>query len=1261
MFINNIDDSTSISDNYITSLAIDTKGDLWVGTKNGLNKYLPHIEGFSHYSELPHYKNGISNAYVRKLLVTPKDSILWVETADGVLNMINSKVDKVKHFRHEKIVSQIYDYHSIYCDSEFDLWIGGRGFGPLRFDRNSEKFEKIQTDAQNPRKKRDSDIACIYQDSKLRYWMSATDGFYQYFPEKDEFSKCFAASTFDILESDSDKLWLATGSGLYLFNSEKKEFFAYKHMEGNNRSIASNHINCIFIDANKNLWVGTRKGISILHFRENIFKNYRHIPNVSSSLKSNNISCLLQDSDKDIWVGTMGGGLHLWDTINNGFSSFDNEFVSNRISCLYQDSYNDIWIGLWSGRGFYKLLKDKKQFKHYAFNYKTLKSDWYRGFLDDRNGRFWVAYWGANGVHFFNREDEKFEPYYLNLNEAPLRKPAEFIEIQDEYIWNTSSYSYIYRYNSIKNEYTAFVNASANFIFPKWRTKNNIIRTNYKPFQQITCIYKSTNNTLLFATNNGLIFQSSAEVKHITAPWLNNISGITNYKNNLVLCSDSHLVVIDPKLKLVKSKVTFESLGMSEQIKVRSILVDNDLIVLGTNYGLYLINSTDWTVVLKPANLFNNAEVNDIVKNGDGACWLATDKGLIQLEKYNLIKRIINTEHYFKQGFLSNNTNAILIENDTVIWFGSNKGLTKFNVEDNLFFSIPEFLNLPVYDIKTEDNINFWLATENGIAQYNTITNTASFHYKKSNHQLSSRLTQFIHQDKKGMVWIGTTQNGLNRIDTTTFNIEHFLSNELDSTSIWGNHITCMLECKDGSLIFGGKGLNIYDSLTNGFNHITTSEGLVSDEILAMVEDQYPKIWILTSAGLLRYNRQTNTSEVFEKDWGLIPHEFNMDMKKINSGEILIASDVGLYVFHPNQLDSVFYSENIEIIGFKIFDKKVRNDFTKEDKITLNYDQNFFTIEFSDFNFSTSNTGYTYKLYGVDKNWVSSFERNFASYTNIPHGKYTFSVTTKHNLISGIPPKEITIVITPPFWKTYWFITLEALVALSVVMLVFYIRTKRFKLREKHLVLEQKLLRSQMNPHFVFNALTAIQSFVFKNNPKEAGRYLSKFAKLMRLFLQNTRHEFIPMSQELETLVYYMELQRLRFNNSFDFDIQCSDQFDPELIKIPPMMAQPFIENAIEHGFKSINYSGKIDISYQIENEKLRIVITDNGVGINQTVDAKLKKNHTSLATTITRERLESFSNKKQVYSLKVEDLNELDINGNGTRIIVEVPYKSDF
>jgi len=227
---------------------------------------------------------------------------------------------------------------------------------------------------------------------------------------------------------------------------------------------------------------------------------------------------------------------------------------------------------------------------------------------------------------------------------------------------------------------------------------------------------------------------------------------------------------------------------------------------------------------------------------------------------------------------------------------------------------------------------------------------------------------------------------------------------------------------------------------------------------------------------------------------------------------------------------------------------------------------------------------------------------------------------------------------------------------LLLVLIISYllIKNNHEKATRKNSQLKNQLLRNQMSPHFIFNSLIAIQSFMYRNDLRESSRYLSSFAKLMRAILENSRKEYILLDQELQWLENYMSLQLLRFNNKFEYTIVLDEALDIYSTLIPPMLTQPFIENALEHGLKNVTYKGKLTVRLSLIEDVLQIEVEDNGIGINNAKQNQEKKEHKSLATIITHERLGYLNrnqSKKIYFNMKV-------IEPSGTLVRFSIPLK---
>lgn len=240
---------------------------------------------------------------------------------------------------------------------------------------------------------------------------------------------------------------------------------------------------------------------------------------------------------------------------------------------------------------------------------------------------------------------------------------------------------------------------------------------------------------------------------------------------------------------------------------------------------------------------------------------------------------------------------------------------------------------------------------------------------------------------------------------------------------------------------------------------------------------------------------------------------------------------------------------------------------------------------------------------------------------------------------------------------TFIFVAITAIFIILAIVLFFRRRVERERLARQKT--RNELLRTQLNPHFLFNALSSIQLFLInKGQGAPALEYLSKFAKLMRRILENSRKDFVTLEEEISTLRHYLDLQKVRFDNSFEYSIDVQVEDDLSEIKIPPMFAQPFIENSLEHGISSIQ-DGKISISFEQHHDLMRFKVEDNGIGISRSASLKEKKGHESMATKITSDRIEVLKRQlKRNISFIIKDRLSEANEVIGTEVIFEIPIQ---
>ena len=232
--------------------------------------------------------------------------------------------------------------------------------------------------------------------------------------------------------------------------------------------------------------------------------------------------------------------------------------------------------------------------------------------------------------------------------------------------------------------------------------------------------------------------------------------------------------------------------------------------------------------------------------------------------------------------------------------------------------------------------------------------------------------------------------------------------------------------------------------------------------------------------------------------------------------------------------------------------------------------------------------------------------------------------------------------------KQFSTIILIVIILISIIIIVFfYFRQLKIKQQTQEIEMSQTLLRTQMNPHFIFNAMSVIQSYIYENDPTKSSKFLVSFSKLIRLILENSPKEFITIETEIDILDKYLKTQKLRFENRFNFKITAPEELIFKKVLIPPMITQPFVENSIEHGQLNIVENGHIHIEFKQVDNMLFVKIEDNGIGRKESEKKKMKKNHKSMALNITKERVNILNKKyKSKATVEIGDLKEEKYSG---------------
>ncbi|MEM6297166.1 MAG: histidine kinase [Bacteroidota bacterium] len=491
-------------------------------------------------------------------------------------------------------------------------------------------------------------------------------------------------------------------------------------------------------------------------------------------------------------------------------------------------------------------------------------------------------------------------------------------------------------------------------------------------------------------------------------------------------------------------------------------------------------------------------------------------------------------------------------------------------VKNDLNDSTLRLRNVRSYAAFTEKE-RFWVAYADGLYAYED----GREHEVKTENSITA--LAFSRDLVTKILWVGTARQGV--FGLRDGQVVKHLTKEKDGLS---NNYVRTLAAYDGQLWLGTyAGVQAWHENPEKRFEVNLQDGLPSNEIKDILL-QGDKVWVATAKGLA----------VFDKE-------------------------------NPSPKNDI--SPPIYMTEFRV------NEVPKslKDVHELHYDENSIQISFQGLAFRSGGAfSYHYRLCGLDERWTTTDSRsNIIRYPALPSGKYVFEVKAINE--DGVESEKVAQVsfhIHPPFWERWWFIALMILLGLAGVSLVFWLRIRAIKRRNR---LESDLHRAnlsalqlQMNPHFIFNSLSSIQNYLLQNQKQDADQYLAVFARLTRKVLESSREDFIPLRDEIKMLEDYLKLEQITRTHLFQFRISVSEDLDIGWTKIPPLFIQPFLENAIQHGFKVDRSEDLLEVSFVQSEGMIHVTVKDNGVGLASTTSS----GHQSLATNIAQERTEAFS-----------------------------------
>lgn len=799
----------------------------------------------------------------------------------------------------------------------------------------------------------------------------------------------------------------------------------FKHIT-TEQGLSNSTIESIFQDSRGFIWFGTRDGLNRYDGYQIIV--YRYDAKDTNSISDNYIRCIYEDRSRNLWIATTNG-LNRFNTQKNNFtrykhSSDPNSIGHNLVTSVCQDKNGNLWIGT-SGGGLNLFLPQQNSFVRFlhSSDRKSISDNHINYIFEDRRNNLWVG--TENGLNLFNRPTKTFQ--LINITTSPAYKANNVTTTINE-----------------DNQGNLLIGTEENGLILFNYTKNSFRQFRHEEKKQLSLGSNLVRSILVDKKGN---------------TWIGGINGgldLFNESSNIFFHYSN-----EP-----------DNVFSLSQRTVSSLFEDNQgNLWVGTHRGgvnLFTPNTEKFTLYRQQSDN-NSLSYNDVkafCEDHNGNIWIGTDGGGL-----NLFDRKKNTFKHFKynpfdaKSIGSNEVLAISEDSQNNLWVGTwGGGLCLFNRQPGNFTRYindsanKSFISSSfIQQIFEDHNKNLWIATYYGglnlfdrkTKRFRRITEDTIHHTKLQGNNIVSMI-----EDKAGNIWIGTDDGGLNCYNAATQTFSHYFN-----TGEKMPDLRVLFIDSKGRLWVGQTGLYLFDPKKNSFSLVTNKKGLSSEFIKGIVEDDHGVFWISTSNGITRFNPENSYLKKYNTADGLQGLEFEANAYlKTRDGQIFFGGLNGFNCFYPDDIRTNSFIPPIYLTDFHIFNKKIiageensplKTDITLTNKIKLSYKQSTFSFGFAALNYTASeNNQYAYKLENWDQDWVYAGSERKASYTNLSPGTYTFKVKASNN--DGVWNENgpsIKIIITPPFWATWWFRTLM-IIAIAAVVIGYYEFRRRMQLKK---------------------------------------------------------------------------------------------------------------------------------------------------------------------------------------------------------------------
>ncbi len=944
---------------------------------------------------------------------------------------------------------------------------------------------------------------------------------------------------------------------------------------------------------------------------------------------------------------------------------------TNTIYQMCQDSHKFLWFT--SDAGVIKF--DGSTFTSYRKKDGLSSNDVVR-IKEDKQGRIWFFNYNATVNYFYQNK-------IYNDKNAPFLK----LLVGKGYFLNfyTDTQKNIHFYNYQREVFT---------LDPNNKVSKNLLLENYKipnirgnEFDSRVCfLSKSPENKWIIWTNAGVYSQdmNNGKVQALDTNLMTRfvVPRQDNSYYAILFRSENSIIRISDNLK--KEKIPF----WGNVVAVKDILEDTDgyLWIAAFGEGVFCLKNN------KLIRYFDIKNAHGLLQDHEHNIWVSTQSDGI----YEINHDILNQAHYGRSIFNNSGINKLYEFPGMGLGCLSNKMVYLYSADKSFYkLSIPkELQQVDIIHLFKNNTLLLGEKSKNICLLENIKLNNSGKSVTYDKAILDNLQLKKIIDDRSGLLTIMFDQN---RILSTLsakplFNVEYAEFNERINNAYFNARNEFIINARK-NYIYSKNSLKPYTALSRFDGYVISSHLVINDttELLNIDGDSLfllvrGKFYNLTKA--LSSPIDLQVKQALYKDSKLYLstlkeifvcynplnavsgkpvsiNQLNLGFNNVNdilldSSSLYVASDDGLTVIPENAMFAqatpppIPYIRSITINNVS-YPLPTRSISLKG--------KNYIQISFGCISYLTSAKTYSYKLEGAEKDWtMGSGEELDLFYRNLPPGQYTFKLRVR-TTSDWSEPLVLDILIKPTLFEYpgFW-ATLIVVAGILIVLLIYRIKAERMKKTEidhQLVLLEQKALQSMMNPHFIFNSLGSIQNYLLRNKSNEAVIYLSEFTRLIRQNLKAVNTPMILLDDETERLKNYLDLEKKRLDNKFEYSIKIDPVLEEDMVYIPSMIIQPIVENSIWHGIASLNEPGRIEISFQTYTSKSLVInIRDNGIGIRKSMEYQSRNSgRPHLGMQINSKRLDLLSKK---YGTQASIIYSECLPGNpnpGTIATVIVPF----